>query len=147
MQSTTIPVRIAEFLMECRIMSMATVMDGIPYCAPVFFVWNNDLNCFIIKSSAVTMHFSTAISTGMVAGSVLPDVREITHIQGLQFNGTCRTPSDEEEDQQVRKIYYSRYPIGKLIDGDFLLIVPEKFKYTDNRLGFGKKIIWEFGQY
>lgn len=124
---------------------MAIVADGLPYCAPVFYVWDNSKNYFIIKSSATTKHFTGAVSTGIVAGSVLPDVTEITHIQGLQFTGTCKVPSDTEEELLVRKQYYSQYPIGKLIDGDFLIMTPEKFKFTDNRMGFGKKLLWEKG--
>lgn len=143
MNSSTIPVQITEFISECRIMSMATVVGELPYCAPVFFVWDSSQECFILKSSSSTLHYSSAVSSGAVAGSLLPDVIEIAHIRGLQFNGTCRTPADTDEDQRVRKLYYSRYPIGKLIDGDFLLIFPEKFKFTDNRLGFGKKVRWE----
>lgn len=122
---------------------MATVVNELPFCAPVFFVWDNSRECFIVKSSSTTVHYSGAVTSGAVAGSLLPDVIEITHIKGLQFNGTCRTPIDSEENLHVRKLYYSRYPIGKLIDGDFLLIFPDKFKFTDNRLGFGKKLKWE----
>lgn len=122
---------------------MAIVVNGLPYCAPVFYVWENSKNYFIIKSSATTKHFAGAISTGVVAGSVLPDITHITHIQGLQFTGTCKVPLDAEEDRLARKLYYTRYPIGKLIEGDFLIMIPEKFKFTDNRLGFGKKILWE----
>ena len=142
MDTNTVPVQISEFLSECRVMSMATVAGKCPYCAPVFFAWDNSQQYFIVKSSASTIHFANAVYSGIAAGSVLPDVTQIAHIRGLQFNGICRTPVDSDEDIRIRKLYYSRYPIGKLIDGDFLLIFPDNFKYTDNRMGFGKKLLW-----
>ena len=43
----------------------------------------------------------------------------------------------------VKKAYMLRFPYAAAMDLEMWAIAPDYLKLTDNRLGFGKKMIWE----
>ena len=63
-------------------------------------------------------------------------------VRGLQLRGTMARPEGEER-RVARNAYLRRFPFAAVMDLELWIIRPVFFKYTDNRLGFGKKIIWE----
>ena len=56
--------------------------------------------------------------------------------------GLIREPSGEEL-SRAKKIYLRRFPYAALAEVHLWVIRLDYIKLTDNRLGFGKKIIWE----
>ena len=77
-----------------------------------------------------------------VAGSILVDKTEIGKIKGIQFNGTFLSPKDALL-KDAQKAYYFKYPYAAAMKGDLWVIELTSVKFTDNTLGFGKKLIWE----
>ena len=63
-------------------------------------------------------------------------------IQGIQFRGVMEIPSDELA-EKARNAYLKRFPVAVLMKTNLWTIKVNYIKMTDNRLGFGKKLIWE----
>ncbi len=124
-------------------MTLGTASEAGAYCAPVFYVWEQSRGIFIIKSSRSSRHFREAVASPFVAGSILPDIMEISRIYGLQFTGSCSDMEGLPEFGELENLYHRTYPEGRSIEGNFLIVNPSYFKLTDNRLGFGAKIIWK----
>ena len=64
--------------------------------------------------------------------------------RSLQFAGTVRR-CDSGLFDRCRLKYLKRFPYAVFKGGEVWLITPDRMKYTDNRLGFGKKLLWERG--
>ena len=69
-------------------------------------------------------------------GTVHLETDVIGKIQGVQFKGKML------ESRDVRKVYLKRFPYALALNPTLWSIEVSSFKMTDNRLGFGKKIIW-----
>ncbi|MEJ2373224.1 MAG: hypothetical protein P8Y16_05450, partial [Sulfurimonas sp.] len=70
--------------------------------------------------------------------NILLETKEIGKIQGLQFRGIFR----KNEDKELSKLYFKTFPYALALQPKLWIIDVDYFKLTDNRLGFGKKIIW-----
>ena len=76
---------------------------------------------------------------GRVAASVVLETRIVGKIQGVQLCGTAAR-SDEED----RRRYLRRFPYAvALTELTLWALTPDYIKFTDNTLGFGKKLIWK----
>lgn len=139
--------RILEFIKEHHILNLAVVRDNIPWCATCYYVYRVEENRFIFTSEPHTRHVRDVIEGGQyqAAGTIALETRIIGKIRGLQFSGTIR-PVDESYAVMARKAYLRRFPVARLMPGLHLwTLEPDYIKMTDNRLGFGKKLIWTPG--
>lgn len=59
------------------------------------------------------------------------------------YKGTIYLLDDGEEKQQAYQAYTHRFPIAKIKSLPLWKIVIQEMKFTNNSLGFGKKISWE----
>lgn len=73
-----------------------------------------------------------------VAASVVLETRIVGKVQGLQLCGTVAR-GDEED----KRRYLHRFPYAALAELTLWALVPDYLKFTDNTLGFGKKLIWK----
>lgn len=62
-------------------------------------------------------------------------------IRGVQFKGEIRLLAGEEA-VAMRKRYVSRFPVARMLSAPVWEIRPDELKFTDNTLGFGKKLYW-----
>ena len=62
-------------------------------------------------------------------------------IRGLQFKGEIRRLEGEESDAQ-RQRYVRRFPVALALKAPVWEIRLDELKFTDNTLGFGKKLHW-----
>jgi hypothetical protein len=77
-----------------------------------------------------------------VAGTIALETWRVGRIRGIQFTGLIREPSGEEL-SRAKKIYLRRFPYAALTDLHLWTISLNYIKLTDNRMGFGNKIIWD----
>jgi len=63
-------------------------------------------------------------------------------IQGIQLTGLLFMPENELK-QKISKAYLKKYPFAVLMKTTLWVLEPDFLKFTDNRLGFGKKLIWK----
>jgi len=77
-----------------------------------------------------------------VAGTILPDKLNKLQVKGIQFEGTVLA-FDDALAASASNHYYKKNPMAVAMSGDIWTVQLNRIKYTDNTLGFGKKIIWE----
>ncbi len=134
--------RIVEFINEHHVLTLATCFEEEPWCANCFYVYLPNDNSFVFTSDNDTKHIRYASHNIYVAGSIVLETSIIGKIQGVQFQGIISQP-DSEYYQKVKKAYIKKFPIAMLMDTTLWVVDLTYIKFTDNRLGFGKKLIWE----
>lgn len=134
--------RIVDFINEHHVLTLATVSENLPWCANCFYVYLEKENCFVFTSDDKTKHVQDIKTNDLVAGSVVLETKNVGKIQGIQFRGTMKVP-DEGLASKAKKAYLKRFPYAALMKTSLWVVHVNYIKMTDNRLGFGKKLIWE----
>jgi len=129
--------KIALFIEEHHVMSLATYGNSLSVCS-LFYAYHKDSNSFVVASSDETQHIKDVKVNSSVAGNILLETKSVGKIQGLQFKGEFTLL----EDDTLKKLYFKEFPYALALLPTLWKIEVEHFKYTDNRLGFGKKVVW-----
>lgn len=98
--------------------------------------------CLFLLSEQETQHAQMILRNPKVSGTVAGQPRIVARIQGLQFSGICHV-LEGEESKAARKLYLRRFPVALASRAPLWALKINKAKLTDNRLGFGSKILWE----
>jgi uncharacterized protein len=134
--------RIIDFIKRHHVFTLATEKEHKPWCANCFYSYRQEDQTLIFTSDTHTRHMEEILLNPFVAGSIVLETRIIGKIQGIQFEGNVRKL--EDEDEKIYRIHYlKRFPFAILADTSIWVLQLTLIKFTDNRLGFGKKIIWE----
>lgn len=134
--------RIVDFIHEHHVLTLATISGNMPWCANCFYVYLEEENCFVFTSDDNTKHIQDVKNNSNVAGSVVLETKTVGKIQGIQFHGILEKPQNELISIS-KKAYLKKFPFAVLMKTSLWLFKPDYIKMTDNRLGFGKKLIWE----
>jgi len=134
--------RITEFIHEHHVLTLAVSNNNIPYCANCFYVFSDNDEMLIFTSDKETRHISDTNENNNVAGSIVLETKQIGKIQGIQFNGKITELRGDILKKANRK-YLKKYPYAILAKTTMWGVKLNYIKMTDNRLGFGKKLIWE----
>lgn len=113
-----------------------------PWCANCFYVYLEEENALVFTTDYDTRHGQEFIKNSLVAGSVVLETLVTGKIRGIQFQGIVSEPK-EETVRLARNAYLKRFPVAILMDTHLWILRLTYIKMTDNRFGFGKKIIWE----
>jgi uncharacterized protein len=136
--------RIIDFIQDHHVLTLATSNENQPYCANCFYAYLTEENAFVFTSDFITRHIREASVQNYVAGSVVLETSIIGKIQGIQFNGVLdQLDNSHEFYTKAEKAYLKKFPFALLMKTQLWLLSLTYVKFTDNRLGFGKKIIWE----
>ena len=130
--------RITAFIAQHHVMSLATVNKAELSVCSLFYAYDADKLCFVVASSDETLHVKHILQNPAVAGNILLETDEVGRIQGLQFRGIMQ----ELHDDSLKKLYFKTFPYALAMLPKLWQIEVDYFKLTDNRLGFGKKIIY-----
>jgi uncharacterized protein len=138
--------RIVKFIQEHHVLTLAVSRQDIPWCASCFYVYLPDINLFVFTSDHDTRHIRdfTGSSTGFVAGTIALETKITGKIRGIQFSGPMKQLTGSEL-KTSKKAYLDRFPIARLARLELWGVEPDTLKLTDNRLGFGTKLIWNKG--
>lgn len=142
MERVVLHKRIVRLFRTHHLLSIATVADRAPWCASCFYAWDEDSNSLVITSETDTRHGREFLLNNSVAGTIALETKRVGRIRGIQFTGTINEPSGENL-ARARRCYLRRFPYAALTKLHLWTISVDYIKLTDNRLGFGKKIIWE----
>jgi hypothetical protein len=112
-----------------------------PWCANCFYVYLEEKNILVFTTDNDTRHGKEFKFNPVVAGSVVLETWVIGKIRGIQFQGLVSEPQDEDL-ALVKSAYLKRFPVAMLMDTHLWMVELTHIKMTDNRLGFGKKLIW-----
>jgi uncharacterized protein YhbP (UPF0306 family) len=134
--------RITSFFKKHHVLTIATSVGNKPWCANCFYVYLEKENALVFTSEAITRHGKEFILNPEVSGSVVLETMIVGKIQGIQFSGIISVPEGELHDR-ARSAYIRRFPVAMLMNTSLWTVRLDFIKMTDNRLGFGKKLIWE----
>jgi uncharacterized protein YhbP (UPF0306 family) len=136
--------KMVAFLKKHHVMTLSTCANLQPWCANCFYAFNPEKMSLIFTSDFETRHIKEAMQNSKVSGNVVLETSVVGKIQGIQFSGELLQPKDEIA-QQINSIYLKRFPFALLLSTTLWELRIDYAKMTDNRLGFGKKLIWNRG--
>jgi hypothetical protein len=134
--------RIVRFFRKHHVLTIATSVNDEPWCANCFYVYLEEKNALGFTTGHETRHGKEFLKNKVVAGSVVLETPVIGKIRGIQFQGIVSEPEGELL-KTVRKSFLKRFPVAMLMETHLWIVELTHIKMTDNRFGFGKKIIWE----
>jgi len=131
-----IDLTISTFLKKHHLLTLATSHENLPYCTSCFYAFIQESATFVIATDTLkTRHGKEALHNAQVAGSVALETKLVGKIQGAQFTGLFRSAKEEEI-----KAYFRRFPYALAMQPTLWSIEIKYLKFTDNMLGFGKKL-------
>lgn len=133
--------RIARFFRKHHVLTIATSVCNEPWCASCFYVYLHDENALVFTSDLKTRHGREFLQNQVVAGNVALETNIIGKIRGIQFQGIVSEPAGEMA-KKSKIAYLKRFPVAMLMETHLWFVQLTFIKYTDNRLGFGKKLVW-----
>jgi uncharacterized protein len=134
--------KIISFISEHHVLTIATTNNSIPWCAHCFYTFDVENLCFYIATDLNTRHAQEAIKQAVVSGGIMLETKTVGKIRGLQFSGVMEIPQGQAA-TNAKKKYLQAFPFAILTKTTIWIIKLTYAKYTDNRLGFGTKLIWE----
>ena len=134
--------RIVKFINNHHVLTLATCNDEEPYCANCFYVYMEEDNSLVFTSDFSTKHIKQVSHNIYVAGSIVLETNVIGKLQGVQFQGIISEARDELY-TKARSVYLKRFPVAMLMKTTLWVVDLTFLKFTDNTLGFGKKLLWE----
>jgi hypothetical protein len=130
--------KITSFIAQHHVLSLATsYKDELSVCS-LFYAYSLEHNCFVVASSHDTQHIKHIKQNKQIAANILLETKEIGKIQGLQIKGEFFALQEKE----LKHLYFKKFPYALAMNPQLWKVKVESFKFTDNRLGFGKKLIW-----
>lgn len=131
--------KIIKFIERHHLLSLATIdIDGSPYCASTFYAFNGKTERFVFSTDTTTKHGANIVRDGRVSATIALETKVVGKIQGVQIVGRV-----VESDNSDKLSYIAKFPYAAAIPTLHLWsLEPTMIKLTDNRLGFGKRLIW-----
>jgi len=133
--------RIVKFFRKHHVLTIATAVNDEPWCANCFYVYLEEDNALVFTTGDNTRHGQEFIKNPQVAGSVVLETMVIGMIRGIQFQGKV-TLAEGDILSNAKSAYLKRFPIAALMETRLWIVTLTNIKMTDNRFGFGKKLIW-----
>ena len=140
-ESKIVDERIISFIDSNTNLTLAVSENNKPYCANCFYAFDKENLFLVFKSKLSTNNIEIALKNSSVAGTIVPDSLDKLHVKGIQFTGKVKQ-ADGENLSAAKKIYYLKYPFAMALPGELWIIELHTLKYTDNTLGFGKRLEW-----
>ena len=133
---------IVKFIAKHHVMTLATVSDaGSPRTANLFYAYDKANAMFVFTSSTSTAHGSDLMRCGKVGANIVLETSNIGKIEGLQIEGVVEKATSENM-LSAKILYIKTFPYAIVADLELWILRVDAFKMTDNKLGFGKKLIW-----
>jgi uncharacterized protein YhbP (UPF0306 family) len=129
--------RVHKFIASHHVLSLATCINNIPSVCSLFYAYEESSHTFIFASKAHTQHIQNSINNLHVAANIHLETQEVGKIQGLQIKGKF----SQHVTLSQKALYFKTFPYAIAMVPTLYALQATQFKFTDNTLGFGKKII------
>ena len=133
--------KVVSFLAEHHLFTLATSRDNLPYTSNEFYAFDAESATFVFTSKEETKHIQDAHINNIVAGNVALETKNVAKVQGLQITGRMSQPQGERL-KELKKLYIKTFSFAIFMDLDLWMVEMDSYKFTDNTLGFGKKLHW-----
>ena len=134
--------RIIDFINGHHLLTLATSKDNIPYCSNAFYVFDVQKKSLIFSSNSTTKHAQDFIVNPKVAASIALETKIVKKIKGVQLLGDVIELKGHDLEKATKQ-YLKAFPYARLMKLQLWEMELTFVKMTHNRLGFGKKLIWE----
>lgn len=135
--------RILKFIKKHHVLNLSTYSDGEIWTCSCFYAFDPENMQFVITSDLNTKHAQHAVKNPEVSGTIVLETKIVGNIKGIQFSGKL-LKNDDFQELDTRKVYLKKFPFAVFLKTSLWAISLTHIKFTDNRLGFGKKIFWNF---
>lgn len=132
--------KIDEFLQKHHLLHLSTTSGNEVSTCSVFYGFSLEHKSFVIASNEDTLHIQHILKNDNVSGTIALETKTIGKIQGVQFKARCK----KLQNKQLKKLYFKLFPYAIPMSPTLWELEIQSFKMTDNKLGFGKKIVVEF---
>jgi uncharacterized protein YhbP (UPF0306 family) len=133
--------RVIRFFRKHHVLTVSTSVENEPWCANCFYVYLEEENSIVFTTDIDTRHGKEFIENPLIAGSVVLETMVIGMIRGIQFQGIVSEPEGDLL-SKAKWAYLKKFPPAVLMDTHLWVVKLTLIKMTDNRLGFGKKLLW-----
>ncbi|CAD7289061.1 hypothetical protein LMG7974_01317 [Campylobacter majalis] len=130
--------KISKFLHSQHLASICVLHKNLPYSFSAFYAYDDDTKSIIFASDTNTTHTKAFLSTPKVSATIALNTLKVAKIQGVQILGIVNSANEIQ-----KECYYRAFAFSKTLNPTLWACKIKWIKYTDNTLGFGKKIIWE----
>jgi uncharacterized protein YhbP (UPF0306 family) len=134
--------KIAAYISQNKVLTLATSVNNIPYCANCFYAYDKENEILVFLSDESTFHVQEAIKNNTVAGTIQNGETEVAKLQGIQLKGDFVDPTGEQM-ESFYETYYREFPFAKEMPSPVWGLKLNWVKMADNTLGFGTKLVWE----
>lgn len=132
---------ISKWLAKQHVVSWCVAKEGELWCANAFYVYDAQRVAFYLLSEETTRHGQMTGQQAPVAGTINGQPKTVALIRGVQFKGEIRLLSGDEAEEK-RSLYVKRFPVARMLSAPVWELRLDELKFTDNTLGFGKKLHW-----
>lgn len=132
---------INKWLAKQHVVSWCVAKEGELWCANAFYVYDAQRVAFYLLSEETTRHGQMTGQQAPVAGTINGQPKTVALIRGVQFKGEIRLLSGDEAEEK-RALYVKRFPVARMLSAPVWELRLDELKFTDNTLGFGKKLHW-----
>ena len=132
---------ISKWLAKQHVVSWCVAKEGELWCANAFYVYDAQRVSFYLLSEETTRHGQMTGQQAPVAGTINGQPKTVALIRGVQFKGEIRLLSGDEAEEK-RALYVKRFPVARMLSAPVWELRLDELKFTDNTLGFGKKLHW-----
>ena len=131
--------KLIEFIKEHHLLTLSTCKQDLPYSASCFYAFYEENMRFVIASDEKTKHIKNLQENPNFSGVIALETKEVGNIRGIQFRGKILKATTKE-----KALYLKTYPYAIALNPTLWSLHVEYIKFTDNRLGFGKKKEFNF---
>ena len=128
--------KVENFLKKHHILTLSVCCENEIWSATCFYAFDVNRISLLIACDKNTKHMQMALKNPNVSVCIALETKIIGKIQGLQINGKI-------SETQNKDCYFKTFPYTKILNPTIFEIKINFLEFTDNNLGFGKKIIWE----
>lgn len=132
---------IGRWLAKQHVVSWCVAKEDDLWCATAFYLYDPHRVVFYLLSEEHTRHAQMSGDRARIAGTINGQPKTVALIRGVQFTGEIRRLG-EEESAEPRTRYNRRFPVARAMSAPMWEICLNEIKFTDNTLGFGKKLHW-----
>lgn len=108
----------------------------------MFYAFIEEEAVLVFTSDPASRHIIEAIKNQNVAGAIALETKVVWMIRGVQFNGIIIDSTVWEGKRKAHHAYFKRFPYTVLNPFPLWILELHNVKFTDNSLGFGKKLRW-----
>lgn len=148
--------KVLTYLKDHNAMSLATLSEGQPWAAAVFYVHDDRLNLYFL-SDPKARHCQQLMKNPRVSVAINEDYRDWRQIKGIQIEGTAAKVISPVEKAKALTLYLFKFPFvkdfitsplavlthmaiaGKPFAVEVYRVTPEHLFYLDNETGFSQR--------